>query len=80
MIFNNSIKDAANTIWAHWNHSDLPAVTVDPDAPKPRVYFFRDEGMSGSMLPQDPIQKSTGEIGRAARASHRIVRVRREAA
>jgi hypothetical protein len=49
-LFNHSIKDAANTIWAHWSHADLPAITVDPDAPKAKIYFFRDEGFSGSMI------------------------------
>ena len=46
-------KNAANLIWAHWARSDLPAVTVDPDAPKARVYFFRDEGLSASALNPD---------------------------
>ena len=29
VLFNNSIKDAANTIWAHWNHEDLPNPVYD---------------------------------------------------
>jgi hypothetical protein len=45
VLFNNSIKDAANLIWAHWRHEDLPNLPVyDPAGEKATVFVYRKEG------------------------------------
>ena len=52
LVFDNSIKDVAALISAHWSGEDIGSLsyTVDQDEPVSRVYFYREKG-GGSLNP-----------------------------